>query len=173
METLLRDIHYGIQSLLKRPGFVIIAVVTLGLGIGVNTAIFSLLNTVLLRPLPVAHPEQIVSVAVRAKNDSILAFSYPNYVDFRDRNQVLSGLLLYRMAPLSLSREGNNQISGAMKFRARHCDMSEVGRIADCGLRIVPFRSLLGKQLPRLGNSKSAIRNSQLAIGNGPHENTA
>jgi putative ABC transport system permease protein len=109
METLLRDIHYGVRSLLKRPGFLLIALVTLGLGIGANTAIFSLLNTALLRPLPVDHPEQLVSVAVRGKNDSILAFSYPNYLDFRDRNQVLSGLLLYRMAPLSLSRGGNNQ----------------------------------------------------------------
>jgi predicted permease len=109
MESIIKDIRYGIRSLAKRPGFVFVAVVTLALGIGANTAMFSLLNTVLLRPLPVDHPEQIVSVSVRGKDDAMLAFSYPNYVDFRDRNQVLSGLLLYRFAPLSLSKDGNNQ----------------------------------------------------------------
>ncbi len=109
MDTLLKDIRYGIRSLLKRPGLLAIAVITLALGIGANTAIFSLINTILLRPMPFTNPEQIVSVSVRGKGDSILAFSHPNYLDFRDRNQVLSGLLLYRIAPLSLSRSGNNQ----------------------------------------------------------------
>ena len=99
METLLKDIRYAIRSLAKHPGFAAIAVITLALGIGANTAIFSLVNTVLLRPLPVPQPEQIVSVALRGKGDSILAFSYPNYKDFRDRNQVLSGLLVYRFVP--------------------------------------------------------------------------
>src|SRR5881628_3165722 len=105
MRSLIKDIRYGFRSFLKRPGFTAIAVVTLALGIGANTAIFSLVNTVLLRPLPVPHPEQIVSVSLRGKSDPLLAFSYPNYRDFRDRNTVLSGLLAYRFVPLSLSRE--------------------------------------------------------------------
>jgi len=123
METLLKDIRYGVRSLLKRPGFVVIAVVTLALGIGANTAMFSLLNTVLLRPLPVDHPEQIVSVSVRGKNDSMLAFSHPDYIDFRDRNQVLSGLLLYRFAPLSLSRDGNNQRVWSYEVSGNYFDL--------------------------------------------------
>ncbi|HEY6120294.1 MAG TPA: ABC transporter permease [Pyrinomonadaceae bacterium] len=109
METLLKDIRFAIRGLLKRPAFTAIAVITLALGIGANTAIFSLVNTVLLRPLPVPHPEQIVSVSLRGKLDSIMAFSYPNYRDFRDQNQVLSGLLASRFVPLSLSRGGNNE----------------------------------------------------------------
>src|SRR5438552_5450884 len=109
MQTFFKDICYGIRGLLKRPGFTAIAVITLALGIGANTAIFSLVNTVLLRPLPVPHPEQVVSVALKGKHESLLAFSYPNYRDFRDRNQVLSGLLVARFVPLSLSRENNNE----------------------------------------------------------------
>src|SRR6185312_536384 len=79
------------------------------LGIGANTAIFSLVNTVLLRSLPVDKPEEIVSVSMRGKDDTMMAFSHPNYVDFRDQNQTLSGLLVYRFAPLSMSRGGNNE----------------------------------------------------------------
>lgn len=109
MDFLIKDVRYAIRGLVKRPGFVAIAVITLAVGIGANTAIFSLVNTVLLRSLPVERPEEIVSVAVRGKNDSMLAFSHPNYVDFRDQNQVLSGLLIYRFVPLSMSRSGNNE----------------------------------------------------------------
>ncbi len=109
MDSLIKDIRYAIRGLLKRPGFVIVSVITLALGIGANTAIFSLFNTVLLRSLPVERPEEIVSVSMRGKNDSMQAFSHPNYVDFRDQNQVLSGLLVYRFVPLSLSRAGNNE----------------------------------------------------------------
>lgn len=129
METLIKDIRYGIRGLLKRPGFTAITVITLALGIGANTAIFSLVNTVLLRPLPVPHPEQIVSVAVRGKNDAILAFSYPNYKDFRDRNEVLSGLLLYRFAPVSLSRDGNNERAWSFEVSGNYFDMLGVQAI--------------------------------------------
>src|SRR5215470_7491705 len=109
MDSLIKDIRYAIRSLVKRPGFVAIAVITLALGIGANTAIFSLVNTVLLRSLPVPQAREIVSVAVRGKDDSMSAFSYPNYKDFRDKNDVLSGLLVYRFVPLSLSRSGMNE----------------------------------------------------------------
>jgi predicted permease len=106
---MLKDLRYAVRSLLKRPGFVAVAVTTLALGIGANTAIFSLVNAVLLRSLPVDQPSQIVSVAMRGKNDAMSAFSFPNYRDFRDRNEALSGLLVYRFVPLSLSRSGVNE----------------------------------------------------------------
>ena len=106
---MLKDLRYAIRSLIKRPGFVAVAVITLALGIGANTAIFSLVNTVLLRSLPVERPHEIISVAVRGKDDSMSAFSYPNYRDYRDRNDALSGLLVYRFVPLSLSRTGGNE----------------------------------------------------------------
>ena len=109
MTTVLQDLRFGFRRLLKRPGFTLVAMLSLALGVGANTAIFSLINTVILRPLPVADAKSIVSVAVLGKNDSILAFSHANYVDFRDRNEVLSGLIVHRFAPMSLSREGNNE----------------------------------------------------------------
>src|SRR5215475_7464424 len=109
METLIQDIRFGVRRLAKSPGFALIAILSLALGVGANAAIFSLVNTVLLRPLPIDHPEQVMSVAVRAKNDTMSALSYLNYVDLRDRNEVLSGLIAERFAPVSLSRDGNNQ----------------------------------------------------------------
>jgi predicted permease len=109
METLWQDVRFGIRRLIKSPGFTAIALVSLALGVGANTAIFSLVNTVLLNPLPVTNPGELVAVGVRGKGDSMRAFSYPNYIDFRDRNEVLSGLLISRMVVMSLSREGNNQ----------------------------------------------------------------
>jgi putative ABC transport system permease protein len=109
METLFHDIRFGIRRLIKTPGFAVIAILSLALGIGANTAIFSLVNLILFRPLPIANPEQVFSISAVGKDGQFAAFSYPNYLDFRDRNEVLSGLLIYRFVGLSLSRSGNNE----------------------------------------------------------------
>jgi predicted permease len=115
--------------LLKRPGFVAVAVITLALGIGANTAIFSLVNLVLLRSLPVDRPGEIVSVAMRGKDDSMSAWSFPNFRDFRDRNEALSGLLVYRFVPLSLSRGGANERIWGFEVSGNYFDVLGVKAI--------------------------------------------
>jgi putative ABC transport system permease protein len=109
MHTLIQDLRYGARTLLKKPGFTLIAIITLGLGIGANTAIFSLVNTVMLRPLPVAAADRIVEVTPLGKGAGIGAFSYPGYKDFRDKNEVLDGLAAYIHAPMNLSQNGVNE----------------------------------------------------------------
>src|SRR6266542_2846060 len=94
METLLKDIRYGIRSLLKRPGFTSIAMATLALGIGANTAIFSVVNAVLLRPLPFADADRLVMVWEDA---SFAGFprntpAPANYVDWKTQNQVFEDI---------------------------------------------------------------------------------
>jgi len=109
METLFNDLRFGFRRLIKTPGFAVIAILSLALGIGANTAVFSLVNIILFRPLPVANPQEVVSVSAVGKNGELAAFSYPNYIDFRDRNDVMSGLLVSRFTYMSMSRNSNNE----------------------------------------------------------------
>ncbi|HTG16922.1 MAG TPA: ABC transporter permease, partial [Blastocatellia bacterium] len=104
-----QDLRYGLRMLRKSPGFTLVAVLSLTLGIGANTAIFSLINTALLRPLPIAKPEQLVALNNAGSNHTFPTFSYPNYKDFRDRNAVFSDLIGYRFTPISLSHDGINE----------------------------------------------------------------
>jgi len=106
---LLQDLPYASRMLRKNPGFTVVAVLSLALGIGANTAIFSMINTVLLRPLPVAKPEQLVALNNTSDNRTFPSFSYPNYKDLRDRNDAFSDLIAYRFTPLSLSHDGINE----------------------------------------------------------------
>jgi predicted permease len=97
-----QDLRYGARMLTAHPTFTLVAVLTLSLGIGANTAIFSLLDKVLMRPLPVDRPNQLVAV-VEGEKASSRVVSYPLYTDLRDRNDVLSGLAAYCQRPFSLT----------------------------------------------------------------------
>ena len=109
-DEVFQDLRFGARMLLKSKGFTAVAVFTLALGIGANTAIFSLINKNLLRPLPAPEPERLVALNSAVGNArSFPLFSYPNYKDLRDRNEALSGLFAYTMAPVSLSYSGVNE----------------------------------------------------------------
>src|SRR5271157_5335302 len=97
MRTTLQDLKYGLRMLAKNPGFTAIAVLTLALGIGANSTIFSWINSTLLNPVPgVTHTLNLVTVMRGERNEHPTPpFSYLDYVDIRDHNQSFTGLLAY------------------------------------------------------------------------------
>ncbi len=104
MESLWQDLRFGVRMLMKQPGFTLIAVLTLALGIGANTAIFSVADKVLLRSLPVKAPQQLALVAGETVNPKFqnTIFTYPDYVDYRAQNEVFDGLLAYLQTTVRL-----------------------------------------------------------------------
>ena len=105
MHGLRQDIRYAFRGFIKRPAFTLSAVATLALGIGANTAIFTLLDKVLIRQLPVEQPHQLVTFVGDATGSPRI-ISYPMYADLRDRNDVLAGLVASFQRPFSLN-DGN------------------------------------------------------------------
>ena len=106
VETLWQDLSFGVRTLIKKPGFTVVAVLTLALGIGANTAIFSLVNTVLLQPLPYKEPDRLVMLweSNPQKNFDILPVAPANYVDWRDQNSVFE--------EIATSRDGTYTLTG-------------------------------------------------------------
>jgi predicted permease len=119
MENLLQDIRFGLRTLGKNPGFTLVAILTLALGIGANAAIFSLTDQVLLRLLPVERPRELVVLTspgvdhgrVWSDMEGGQSFSYPMYKDLRDRNEVLTGLLARFHVEVSVAGEGPSQLA--------------------------------------------------------------
>ena len=120
METLIKDIRYGVRGLLKRPGFTVIALVTLALGIGANTAIFSVVNAVLLRPLQFRDPEQLVVVWEEA---SFAGFptntpAPANYVDWKNQNQSFADMAAASTESFNLTGDGEPERIAANSVNA-------------------------------------------------------
>jgi hypothetical protein len=102
----MNDLKFAIRQLLKNPGFTAMAVLTLALGIGANTAIFSVVNAVLLRPLPYPESERLVWVSERGANFPVMSISYPNFTDWLAQQNVFEHLGVYNWTSYSLTGDG-------------------------------------------------------------------
>src|ERR1051325_5724233 len=109
MQRLIQDLQYGVRMLVKQPGFTLITLLTLALGIGANTAIFSVINAVLLKPLPFKEPERIVRVWVTDRNRSEFRrpASYPNFADWREQNRAFEYTAAFDQAGAILTGNGS------------------------------------------------------------------
>ncbi|HKE55058.1 MAG TPA: ABC transporter permease [Pyrinomonadaceae bacterium] len=157
MGTLFRDLRYGFRTLIKHPGFTIVAALTLGLGIGVNTAILSTVNAFILRPLPVPNANELVVPFWGNKKSGNVweRFSYLNYIDLRDKNQTLSGLTAWQMtfAGISLSNsqnggEGNAEVAWGELVSANFFDV--------LGIKPILGRSFLPEE-DRIQNANPVV----------------
>src|SRR5262249_32504567 len=106
-EEMWQDLRFGLRMLLKNPGFTLVAVITLAMGIGANTAIFSFVNSLFLRPLPVPNPDRVARLyAEDTQGRKFDVFSYPNYADLRDRSQTLQALAAHSHVAASVGLGG-------------------------------------------------------------------
>jgi putative ABC transport system permease protein len=105
MENLLKDLRYAFRSLVKRPGFTVVAVLTLALGIGINTTVFSLANSVFLRQLPVASPQNLVWIFSDRDNRT----SYPEYLEYQQQAELFDGVMAYEWVGLNLGSNGQSE----------------------------------------------------------------
>ena len=111
----MRDLRYGLRVLLKNPGFTLIAVATLALGIGANSAMFSVVNTVLLKPFSFRNPEQLVVLWERSLKENLprMVVSPPNFADWRNQNQVFQDVAAYRLQDFNVITNGDpEQVRG-------------------------------------------------------------
>ncbi|MGD0010715.1 MAG: ABC transporter permease [Terriglobia bacterium] len=112
MTTLIQDLRYGLRMLAKNPGFTAVALLTLALGIGANTAIFSVVNGVLLRPLPYPEPGRLMLVYERSREFGHLSVAYPNFLDWRRENHSFTDIAAFRGDDFNFTGSGQPEHLG-------------------------------------------------------------
>ncbi|HET6374142.1 MAG TPA: ABC transporter permease, partial [Candidatus Polarisedimenticolia bacterium] len=110
MQGWLQDLRYGARLLTRSPGFTFIAVVTLALGIGANAAVFSVVNTVLLRPLAVPEPDRMVAIRALSPGDLHGNASYPDFKDLRDGSELFEGMFVNTLVRVALTETGAGKV---------------------------------------------------------------
>ena len=136
MTGFLDDLRYGLRGLTKNRGFALAAVLSLALGIGANTTIFTLLNAIFLRPLPVRDPAHLTAVfTTDPRIPGLLLCSYPNYQDYRDHNTVFSSLLLYSALTVNLTGRGDPQLLMGQLVSANYFSTLGVDPVVGRGFR--------------------------------------
>lgn len=174
----MNDIRFALRQLRKAPGFSLIAIFTLALGIGANTSIFSVINAVLLRPLPYPQPERLMVLNQTSKNQPNISVSFPDYLDYRQQNTVFEHVAISRRESFNLSGvEGRpaEQISGALVtanfFRAIGLP-AQLGRVFTEEEDRVggPMLAVISDALwQRLFQRNSAVLGRTLNLGNQPY----
>ena len=108
MNSLIQDLRYGVRILLKHPGFTLVAVITLALGIGANTAIFSLVNSILLRPLPFRDPDRLVRMVQASPKLGLASWgmSQADYAAYREQNRSFESVAIYNATATNLTGVG-------------------------------------------------------------------
>ena len=120
LDDVVRDIRYGTRSLLRAPAFTIVAVLTLGLGLGANTAIFSVVYRVLLRPLPYADPAALVVLNETTPKVGLVSVSYPNFQDWREQSRSFSAMSVVCDLDVDLAGISQPQTIGAQAVSSNY-----------------------------------------------------
>lgn len=148
----MNDLKFAFRQLLKNPGFTAVAVLTLALGIGANTAIFSVVNSVLLRPLPYRHPEQLVRVFESSPGSPKFPMSLGDFQDYRELNTTLANLAVYTRADLPLSKDDNPELLAGLRITSDY-------------FKVLGVQPLLGREFRREDEAPPNRRSVVLSNG--------
>ncbi|HEY8184858.1 MAG TPA: ABC transporter permease, partial [Pyrinomonadaceae bacterium] len=177
METLLKDIRYGIRSLLKRPGFTLVAIITLSLGIGANTTIFSIINTLILSPPQIKDPDRVVAVWNTPRDKRSEGYiSYPDLQDWRTRNQSFEDIAGYKPNGFTLIDHGEAEHVQGMRVTANFFPLMRVGLLRGRNFQFEEEKStsqgvaIISYEFwqQRLAGSEAAL-NQQISLDSKPH----
>jgi predicted permease len=148
MNTIWQDVRYALRTMRKNPGFAIIAIMTFALGIGANTALFSIVNGVLLNPLPYQHPEKLVAVYTKTSEFNKSSISYPNFLDWQRYNTSFSALAGFRPETFNLTGSGEAE--------RLHGDMISATFFPILGVQPIAGR-VFSEQEDQLGGTPTAL----------------
>ncbi len=161
MNTLWQDIRFAVRMLLKNWSVTAIIIVVLALGIGANTAIFSVVNAALLRPLPYADPDKLVRLSEDSPNVPQMSISYPNFLDWREQNKIFSGIAAMQFRSLNLTgKDEPERLAG----RAVSAELFDV-----LGVKPALGRSRRKIVRARIGPASSATACGSVASAQTPH----
>src|SRR5450755_4489630 len=149
-----QDLRYGLRGLRKNPGFAIVAVLTLALGIGANTALFSIVNSVLLNPLPYEHPEKLVALYTKTPEFNKSSIAYPNFLDWQRYNNSFSALAAFRSDSFNLTGMGDAE--------RLHGNMVSASFFPILGVRPIAGR-VFSEQEDQLGGTPTVLISEGLA----------
>ena len=154
MENLIKDIRYGVRMLTKNPGVTLVAVITLALGIGANTAIFSGVSAFLMRPLPVPNADELIRPMEIAEDRGITdEWSYPDYIDYRDQSTSFAGLAAEDMIQVAINAENQNDVIWGQVVSANYFDVLQVTPIMGRGFLPEEDKTIGGSPVVVLGHS--------------------